>query len=75
MKDIYNAKGKFFENIAKELNINSSDAAAITKVESSGHGFSSSSGLMIIRFENYHFYKYYTNHGKDSEKLKVIKIL
>lgn len=71
MKSIYNEKGLYINQEAAKLYIKPEDAAAIIKVESAGHGFSSNSHLMVIRFENYQFYKYYTNKGKNEERLKV----
>jgi len=69
MKLIYNSKGKYLNEAASSLGVAAADLGGILKVESSGNGFTSSTGLMIIRFENHWFYKLYTNHGKDSGKV------
>lgn len=69
MKLIYNSKGKYLSEAAKNLGVSSADLGGILKVESSGNGFTASTGLMIIRFENHWFYKLYTNNGKDATKV------
>lgn len=46
------------------------DLSAVLKVESNGNGFSAD-GLMVIRFENHVFYKYYTDSGKDAARVKI----
>lgn len=61
MAEIYNKHGTFLEEQSRALGIPVEAAAAVLYVESGGRGFSST-GKMIIRFENHIFYKYW---GKD----------
>jgi N-acetylmuramidase len=64
MATIYNTKGKYLEDKATELSIDSASAAAVLYVESSGAGFNDA-GRMIIRFENHVFFD---NWGKSNVK-------
>lgn len=70
MKMIYNSKGKFLAEEAAKLGVETRDLAGVLKAESSGNGFASD-GRMIIRFENHIFYNYYTNKGKDSNRVRI----
>lgn len=56
MAEIYNDKGSYLRQKATQLSITASAAAAVLHVESGGRGFSSSTGDMIIRFENHIFW-------------------
>ena len=56
MAQIYNDKGSYLRQKANQLGITASAAAAVLHVESGGRGFSSSTGDMIIRFENHIFW-------------------
>ena len=56
MAQIYNDKGSYLRQKATQLGITASAAAAVLHVESGGRGFSSSTGDMIIRFENHIFW-------------------
>eukprot|EP00823_Brevimastigomonas_motovehiculus_P008193 TRINITY_DN7471_c0_g1_i1.p1 TRINITY_DN7471_c0_g1~~TRINITY_DN7471_c0_g1_i1.p1 ORF type:complete len:350 (+),score=86.96 TRINITY_DN7471_c0_g1_i1:56-1105(+) len=67
----YNMKGLYLttESSNDKLRVLVSDAAAVLSCESGGHGFTADTGLMILRFENHIFYKYFTDSGQRQDRV------
>ncbi|MDY3562102.1 N-acetylmuramidase domain-containing protein [Gemmata sp. JC673] len=65
MGSIYNARGKYLFDRAKELGASPAALAAVLKVESGGRGFGPD-GRTIVRFENHTFWGQWGKAHKDT---------
>lgn len=65
MGSIYNVRGKYLHDRAKELGASAAALAAVLKVESGGRGFGPD-GRAIVRFENHVFWSQWGKANKEA---------